>query len=283
MLRNLQTILRDIDDARRRIDDEDYEGALPILARVVAFAPEQVSVPAYHLWAICHVRLGRMERALRIADEGLARGILPVELQMIRAEALCALERFDEAAAAAEAAYELDPASPETLALRAGIEMDRGRFDAALELLLEGRRRHSGEAGIHAALIEVAQELKRHALVIEAARDFLRKFGKDAEVLAALGQAYVETREYARADRAFRDAAQIDPGNVRHHMSVLLIAVLTENDAAYAGYLDRLGRRDPELAEQAARLLKDVMARVAGEETRRKRDRARRRPGRRRN
>lgn len=279
MLRDLQTILDDIADATRRIDDEDYEGALPILARVVAFAPEEASVPAYRLWALCHVRLGRMERALRIAEDGLARGILPAELQLIRAEALSALERFDEAVAAAEAAYALDPTSAEPLELRADIEMDRGRFEAALELLLEGRRRHPDDYGIHAALVEVAEELKRHPLVIEAARDFLRKFGKDAEVLAALGRAYVETRDHRRADRAFRDAAQLDPGSVRHHMSVLLVAVLTKNDAAYAAYLDRLGQRDPELAERAARGLDDVLARVAGEETRRKRDRARGRPG----
>jgi tetratricopeptide (TPR) repeat protein len=279
VLRDRKLVLDDIEDAMRRIRDEDYEGALPILAKVVAFAPEKVSVPAYHLWAICHVRLGRMERALQLAEEGLARGILPGELQGIRAEALSALERFDEAAAAAEAAYELDPASPDSLLLRADVEIDRRRYDAALELLLEGRRRHPGDAGIHAALVEVAEALQRHPLVIEAARDFLRKFGKDAEVLAALGRAYVETRDHRRADRAFRDAAQLDPGNVRHHMSVLLVAVLTKNDPAYAAYLDRLGQRDPELAERAARLLDDVLARVAGEETRRKRDRARRRPG----
>ena len=279
MLRNLKTILDDVNDAMRRIGDEDYEGALPILARVVAFAPEEVSVPAYHLWALCHVRLGRMERALRIAEEGLARGILPAKLRLIQAEALGALERFDEAAAAAEAAYELDPASAEALELRAEIEMDRGRFESALELLLEGRRRHPDDAGIHAALVEAAEELKRHPLVIEAARDFLRKFGKDAEVLAALGRAYVETRDYRRADRAFRDAAELDPEDVRHHMSVLFIALLRKDDAAHAAYLDRLRQRDPELAERAARLLGDVMARVAGKETRRKRDRARHRPG----
>ena len=279
MLRNLQTILEDIGDATRRIDEEDYEGALPILARVVAFAPEVASVPAYHLWALCHVRLGRMERALQIAEEGLARGILPVELGMVRAEALSALELFDEAAAAAEAVYALDPGSADALALRADIEMDRGRFDSALELLLEGRRRHPDDAEIHAALVEAAEELTRHSLVIETARDFLRKFGKDAEVLAALGRAYVETRDYRRADRAFRDAVQLDPGSVRHHMSVLFVAVLMKNDTAYAAYLDRLRQRDPELAERAKRGLDDAMARAAGEETRRKRDRARRRPG----
>ena len=279
MLRDLKTILADIRDAVRRIDDEDHEGALPILAKVVAFGPEEVSVPAYRLWALTHLRLGRMERALQIAEEGLARGILPDELQGIRAEALSALGRFDEAAAAAQAACELDPASSELLALRADIEIDRGRLDSALELLLEGRRRHPGDAGIHAALVEVAEKLKRHPLVIEAARDFLRKFEKDAHVLAALGRAYMETRDYRRADRAFRDAAQLDPGNVGHHMNVLFVAVLTKNEAAYAAYLDRLGQRDPELPERVVRGMDDVMARVAGQETRRKRDRARRRPG----
>ena len=281
MLRDVQTILGDIDDAMRRVGAEDFEGALPILARVVAFGPEEVSGPAYPVWALCHVRLGRMERALQIAEEGLARGILPGEMQLIRADALRVLERYDEAAAAAEAACALDPDSPAPLEMRADIELDRGRPEAALDLLLEARRRHPDDAGILAVLIEVADELHRHALVIEAARDFLRKVGRDAEVLAALGRAYVETRDYRRADRAFRDAAQLDPENVRHHISVLLVAVLTKNDAAADAYLDRLGQRDPELSERAARGLDDVLARVAGEETRRKRDRARRRPSRR--
>lgn len=281
MLRNVQNTLDDIADAMRRVAVEDFEGALPILARVVAFAPGEASVAAYQLWALCHVRLGRMERALQIAEEGLARGILPAELQRIRAQALSALERFDEAAAAAEALYALNPASPEAVELRADIEIDRGRFDSALELLLEGRRHHPDDAGILAALVEVADELQRYPLVIEAARDFLRKVGKDAEVLAILGRAYVETRDYRRADRAFRDAAQLDPESVRHHVSVLLVARLTKNDAAYGAYLDRLAQRDPELAERAARALDDALARAAGEETRRKRDRARRRPGRR--
>ena len=64
MLHNVQSTLNDIAKAMRLVDDEDYEEALPLLARVVAFGPPSVSAPAYHLWALCHVRLGRMERAL---------------------------------------------------------------------------------------------------------------------------------------------------------------------------------------------------------------------------
>jgi hypothetical protein len=49
-----------------------------------------------------------------------------------------------------------------------------------------------------------------------------------------------------------------------------------KNDEAYDAYLEQ---HDPELAKRAARGLGEAVVRVAGEETRRKRDRARRKPG----
>jgi tetratricopeptide (TPR) repeat protein len=260
MLHNVQSVLRDIKDATRRVEEEDFEGALPILARVVAFGPNDVAEPAYQLWALCHLRLGRIERALQIADEGLAKGFLPFELQLVRAEALVALDRFDEAAAAADAAHELEPDAPDPVHMRATIEIDRGDLDTALPLLTDARRRYPDDEAIHFALLEVAEALQLSPLVIESARDYLRNFEKGCDVLAMLGRAYLRTEDYRRADRAFRDAAELHPEELQHHMEVLMVAVMTNHDAAYDAYLERLARRDPELAEEAARKMGEALS-----------------------
>ncbi|HEY0371110.1 MAG TPA: tetratricopeptide repeat protein [Thermoanaerobaculia bacterium] len=253
MLDSHQSILADIDAAMLLIEEEDYANALPLLARVVAFGVPEVAVPAYHLWVRCHLRLERTERALQLAEEGLARGILPFELQLIRAEALGTLERYDEGIAAAEAAHELDPDSPEPILILADMEVDRGRPEAALQLLQDALRRYPDEEEIHFALVMVADELGRPELVIQSARDYLRKFGKADDVLAMLGYAYLGTGDLRRADRAFRDAAQLEPDDVELHVRVLGLAVAMKNDAGYDAYLERLRQRDPELAELAAR------------------------------
>lgn len=264
MLDSHQSILADLAKAMRLVGEEDYADALPLLARVVAFGVPEVAVPAYEVWTRCHLQLGRTERALQLADEGLARGILPFELQLVRAEALAALERYDEGIAAAEAAQELDPDSPDPIQTRADIELERGRPEAALQLLQDALRRHPDEEELHFTLLEAAEELGRSELVIESARDSLRKFGKAHDVLAMLGDAYLRTGNLRRADRAFRDAAELEPDFVALHIGVLAVAMATKNDAGYDAYLDRLREYDPELAEEAARGVGELLAQGLG-------------------
>jgi tetratricopeptide (TPR) repeat protein len=205
-----------VDRAVRLMKEQDHAAALPLLSRIVAFEPE-LAYP-YLLWVLCHIKLGRHERALELADAGLAKDLAPADMNVQKAMAYRALERYDEAMLAAQAALDIDP-----------------EFADAQHVL-----------------IELSADLHRPELVIEHAREYLRRFGKEPEVLALLGHAYADRKDYRRADRAFRDAALLEPELVDHHVNVLMNA-LTMNDAAgYDRYLDRLEASDPELADAAA-------------------------------
>lgn len=211
MSSGFQTTEELLSDAIDLMDDEDYEGALPMLARVVSFEPGNDL--AYELWVTCHLELDRFERVLELADAGLAQGRAPVGLNILKVGAFHGLQRDDDAFLAAQAALEADPSSSNAIFM----------------------------------MMTTAEKTGRAALVIEHARNYLRLFGKNAVVLDCLGKAYLVQFDFRRADRAFRDAAQLDPESIDHHVSVLLTAHLAGNHEAIDKYLDRL---DPELAEQ---------------------------------
>lgn len=263
MLPSLRTIDDELEDVLDLLDDEDYVGALPILARVTSFAP--ANQIAWELWTICHLHTGRLERALELVDEGLARGIFSASMHLTKITALRLLERFDEAIAAAEIARALHPESSEIVRSLAATEVARGGHDAALGLLQRASADWPGDEEIHFTLIQLATQLGRTSLVIESARDYLRYFEKDADVLAMLGDAYVAERAYRRADRAFRDAAHIEPDSVDYHVRVLMVAQMTGDEAAFRAYLERLASRDPDMARAVAQAAELTIARLREE------------------
>ncbi len=242
------------DDLREALDhvaDGDFHAALPYLARAVAFDPSNEA--AYELWVACHTNIGREARAIELADEGLARGIAPVDLQIQKSRALRLLGRFDEAIQAATAAMKLDPLSAHAVDALAAIEIEREQFDAAIEIYEGALRRNPDDEQTHFTLLELLGTLERYDRGIEVARDYLRKFEKDPMVLEMLGRAYLATKDYRRADRAFRDAARMEPDEVRHHVNVGIVALAQDNPDALDRYLDKLAERDEELSAQVAR------------------------------
>jgi tetratricopeptide (TPR) repeat protein len=244
----------------------DFEAALPLLARVVAFDP--ANEDAYVLWVACHAGLSRNARAIELADAGLARGIAPPDLHLEKGRALRALGQLDEAARAASAALELDPLFSDAVLALARIEMERSNFDEAMAVYEDALRRNPADEEVHFALLELLRDQDRYPRLIESARDFLRTFDKDPDVLGMLGHAYLATGEHRRADRAFRDAARLEPDVVEHHVNVTMLALLINDRQAYDIYLDKLAEQDEDLAEQVARetsLLLEEMVREARE------------------
>src|SRR5437870_150950 len=123
MFSGIRTNDDDLLDAIEHLENDDYQRALPILGRVVAFEP--MNTIAYELWVVCHIRGGRAERALELIDEGLSRGIAPIGLHIQRSAVLRALSRFDEAADAARVALRTDPESSQAVQALAAVELAR--------------------------------------------------------------------------------------------------------------------------------------------------------------
>lgn len=264
MLSGIRTNEEDLLQAIEHMDYGEYESALPILSRVVTFEP--ANGLAYELWVVCHLRLARIERALELIDGGLARGIAPGRLNIHKSAALRVLSRFDEAAEAARLALAAEPESSEAIRALAAVEFARGSGDAAIQIYQEALKRSPDDEDIYFALITLASKLERNDLVISSARDYLRRFDSDPEVLSMLGQAYVALNDLRRADRAFRDAAHLDPEEIEHHVNILVVALLAGKDDEFEAYLDRLDSRNPELAEMAAHQVELMMSQATEEE-----------------
>lgn len=263
MISGIRTAEEDLLHAIEHIDYGEYDGALPILSRVVAFAPSNAL--AYELWVVCHMRLARIDRALELIDAGIVGGIAPVRLNIHKSAALRALGRFDEAAEAARVALAAEPASSDGIRALAAVEFARGSGDAALRIYQEALKRSPDDEDVHFALITLASELERSDFVISA-RQFLRRFDRDPEVLSMLGQAYVALSDLRRADRAFRDAAHLVPDDVGHHVNVMMVALLAGKENDFEAYLERLDVWNPELAEAAAHQVQLLMSRAAEED-----------------
>jgi tetratricopeptide (TPR) repeat protein len=250
MITGLRRADDDFTEALDCIAAGNLDEALVLLAKVVAF--DSTNHEAYELWVACHTTLGRYRRAIELADEGLRRGIAPWRLNLEKARAFRGLEQFEEAAHAAETALEIDPVSTQAVLSLAVTRILQGKREVAVEVYRGALLRNPDDADVAFALLRLFSEAGNDAAAIETARDYLRRFEKNAEVLAMLGQAYLARGDCKRADRAFRDASELEPDVVDHHVNILLVALLTKNESLFEKYLERLAIRDEELAERVA-------------------------------
>ena len=245
----IRTLEEDLLQAVAYIENDNYRDALPLLTRVVSFEPANAT--AHELWVICHIHVGRLERALELADDGLARGLSPLTLTLEKSAALRMLERYDEAVEVATIAATIDPDSPRPMRALAMAQFARGEKDAALHTYRQAAIRWPDNTTIRFELLDLAAEMERHDLVIDNARAYLR-IEKDPDVLNMLGHAYAATGDFRRADKAFRDAARIDPDEPELHVNILMVAVVSGNHHDFNTYFDRLAGRDPALAALVA-------------------------------
>ncbi len=264
---DLRTVEDDFLEAIYRISQEEFHEALPLLARVVSFDPANAS--AYELWVACHLNLGRMERVIELADAGIVRGLPPAPLRVHKASALLALERYDESLETAQAALAEDKNLPNAVALIASAEAGRGNEDEALRIYQDAVRKWPGDEELYSLFLRLASNLRRTAVVREAAREYLRRFEPHPAVLEMLGHACASEGDFRRADRAFRDAARLAPDMAELHVNVVLLALRTGDENAFTSYLDRLARTNPEMVREVLEQARAIAARAgeAGAET----------------
>ncbi|HET7435834.1 MAG TPA: tetratricopeptide repeat protein [Thermoanaerobaculia bacterium] len=247
-MQGLRTIDSEVTEALDLMAEGLYADAQPLLARAVAFAPSDER--AYELWVGCHLHMGAAARVIALADAGILRGLCPASLHTLKAFAFSALQRNDEARVAAETALALDPTSSTAVEALAAAQVALGQTAAAVETYQQAIARIPEDPDLHFALLELLRDLAAGDTLIESARAYLRKFEKDADVLSILGHAYLEKLDFRRAERAFREAAEIEPDDVERHVDVLISIYGGGQPGRGERFLEALTDRDEELAEQ---------------------------------
>jgi tetratricopeptide (TPR) repeat protein len=246
------------------IEEREYGLALPILSRLVAFEPDNHGI--YEAWIEAHLGLGRYARVIEIADAGIAAGRPRAPLEFWKAFAYAEQEDVARAEAAARAAIAAEPAYAAAIAFLGALLVRQNRHAEALELCQRAAAEHPDDESLALQAVGVAEEMELHQLVIDSAHAYLKRFGKQADVLASLANAYVELKDYRKADRAFRDAAALEPDVADHHFNVVMAAIMAGNEAAADAYLDRLARRDADLADEVAETVDRFFEQLAEEQ-----------------
>src|ERR1700761_941451 len=118
--------------ALKRMQAGDNDGALPLLLRARALAPNHADL--LNALGTCHSRLNRPREALEAFEAGLATAPRDVRLRLGRALALEDLSELDAARTAFEQLLALDPASSAALSRLAVLAVQRGDAIAAREL-----------------------------------------------------------------------------------------------------------------------------------------------------
>jgi tetratricopeptide (TPR) repeat protein len=250
-----------VDDAIQTVDEEflhaidhigagEYALAFPILARLVAFQPRDQRI--FEAWIEAHIGLERYAKAVEIADAGLAEGRPAGALQFFKALVYATQDDLERAEAAARAAIAAEPPYGAAVVLLSSILAKQDRFAEALDLCQRAAVRNPDDEELAFHVVSLAQEMGLHQLVVDSARAYLKRFGRQADVLSLLGSAYADLKEYRKADRAFRDAAALEPDEADHHFNIVMLAIQAGNEAVADSYLDKLALRDELLADSVA-------------------------------
>ncbi|MEK6376005.1 MAG: tetratricopeptide repeat protein [Acidobacteriota bacterium] len=235
----------------------EYALALPILGRLVAFEPTDDEI--YETWIDAHIGLERYRRAVEIADAGIAQGRPRASLELWKAVAYRKLEQVEKAEAAARAALAAEPSFAAAIMLLSSILEQQNRHSEALEMWQRAAAENPDDEELAFQAISLADEMDLDQVVVDSARSYLKRFGKRAAVLAFLGSAYIDLKEYRKADRAFRDAAALEPDVADHHFNIVMLAEMRGDDAAADAYLDKLAARDEDLADRVAAAVDEIL------------------------
>jgi len=239
--------------------------ALPILGRLVAFEPHNDEI--YAAWIDAHLALGRHQKAIEIAEAGIAAGHPRAPLELWKALAYAAQEDMERAEAAARAAIAAEPSFAAATDFLAGLLVRQNRHAEALEICQRAAAENPDDEELALQTIDVAREMSLHQLVVDSARAYLKRFGRHVGVLSSLGSAYTDLKEYRKADRAFRDAAALEPDEADHHFNIVMLAIMGGNEAAADAYLDKLASRDEDLAASVADSVDRFFEQVEEEDT----------------
>jgi Flp pilus assembly protein TadD len=123
------------------------------------------------------------------------------------------------------------------------------RNEEALDICRRAAAANPDDDDLALRVIEIANALHRPELVADSARSYLKRFGRNAAVLSHLGNACLDLKEYRKAERAFRDAAALEPDVAGHHFNIVMLSILRGDEAGADAYLDKLASRDEELAD----------------------------------
>lgn len=206
-------VFYDIGVAKLALDDTD--GARKAWARATELDPALAR--AWLNLGVLSARAGRVDMALASFQSGTKYNPEDLELRVATVNALRALKKYDQAAAAAKEALAINSRELGIYTALAFVYLDTDRLDLARFILEKGKleiRSAESDATLHAALGLV---YLRQGYAGDALQSFLKATQLDPyqiEALQALGSYYLDNRAYADAAPYLERLVSRQPGAI---------------------------------------------------------------------
>jgi tetratricopeptide (TPR) repeat protein len=197
---------------------EDYDKAQAANLRALDLLPGNASVH-YNL-GVTYKRMGRLAEAEESFKTAIELQPTSSVHQAAMAELLMQRGRLDDALPYAKAALELNRQDPRIRLLLADIEVRRGESAEAIAYLKKASRMSPGDVNIWRDLAQLSLREQQHKTAISAGREWIRLEPDSASAYALLGICYYDTGAFAKAERAFERALELDPGHLRSRLSL---------------------------------------------------------------
>ncbi len=195
-----------------RVDEQlgDFQQAAGMYQAAIDQNPDDV--PARVRLSRLYVLSGAAARALELVKPALLRHPDDPDLLTVRGMAYAALKDRAAARADAERAVRLAPDSEDAVALLASIDVLEGEPQRAVTSVQTALGRAPSSVGLHQVLADLDARLGKPQLAEAQLAQIISLRPKDLALRYRLGLYYARARQLADADRVFRDAIALDPG-----------------------------------------------------------------------
>ncbi len=190
----------------------NYTGAL--LEAREGLRHDEDNLPLIELAAIAHAGLGQLERAVEMRERFAEALPGSVGNLMSLVSLYRRLDRPQDAEARLQQAYDRLPDNPLVVAQFADFYAATGRFSQGQALIERFVADHEEVSEAH---LLKADFLRRHRTVLEAEPHYRKAFELDPSnprSLLLLGEAYVQTAQWEKAERVFMEAVSTFPDDV---------------------------------------------------------------------
>ena len=185
----------------QKIQQEDTTAALHQFEEALTFIPDSLQV--YQNLGFLHVKRGNPERALAVADSGLARDSTHVPLLRIKAQALYAQEEYQELLETYRRLYALRPEKldialgyGEVLVANQQMQKAYKHYKSLLEKYPDNRK-------VYEALIRLNERGMNYQGKVGVLKKMRKRFPDDTSIVNRMAETYTTIREWGEARSAY--------------------------------------------------------------------------------
>ena len=195
-------------------------------------AAAATATPQRDPWAeaLTAAQNGNLEVAVPLFEEAIEKEPEDAERHAVHAKVLFELERYEDAAAAAQAAIDLDPQRMDVRRVLSSVQIEEGDLDGAMETIDAALAVSPGDVNLLERKAYVSTEMGDDAGAIAAYESIAEEQPGNVNAWVALGGLYADAGDTAKSEAAYQKVADLNPADAYQTFYNLGAVIMTRND-----------------------------------------------------